>query len=241
MLLLLRCRQDGLVWKYFKRHNTTRISATELAPALGIGRYRSRNSVYLEKTKRKTARDFENDAMIMGRKMEPRAIASFARVWCTPGFNWLKPGAVLDPVHPVCCSPDAMFWDPTTRELFGLEVKVPFSSGIPDDPDHVSIDHIMQCLMNLHITRAKKWFLYYYDWEKPHKSTAWVIYPNDLLWQNGILTEVRDFMGKVKLSELDSLPRDTNKKGNEIAFRKAIRVEILRETLRSNQNKEVSC
>lgn len=127
-----------------------------------------------------------------GRIWEPVAIEK-ARGILDPEHDaiWYKPAIVPDPYDPVCCSPDATFYK--NKRFYGLEVKNPFSRPLPTSADRVDIQHVVQCFVCLHVTRADCWFLFYYS----YKDDRYMIYrvnPDIELWRSEFVPRIEKFL-----------------------------------------------
>lgn len=218
--------QSSQLWELYKRNNPA-VSATEISSVIHMNPYKSRRALYLEKTGRKSARTFTNEAMENGKKQEPAAIHWLGwHYWRR--FMVVRPGIVLHPDYPcAACSPDALITDSVAVEgagevedsYFGLEVKCPWTNPIPQQPDEISAAHILQAFYCLHLCQARYWILYYFDWENPQHtgSRMYLILPDVDIF-NKLYVAAQEFMAQV-LKKNDELGLMRKTKWDEIVAR----------------------
>lgn len=200
-MISLRMTQNEPLWLNLKR-GSTRVSSTELASVFSMNRYKSKNELWREKSG-KHKKQFYSAATDHGRRWEPVPIRHWMdEVFQEEDWEYVRPGTVLDPKEPVCCSPDMMFFHRRLDKVLGLEVKCPYSTGIPERKEDVPSNYLFQCFACLMITGADAWFLSYYD-HKSDRLMSFEVAPDLPFWTETILPRVRQF--------LQSIPGDTSK------------------------------
>lgn len=96
------------------------------------------------------------------------------------------------------CSPDALaicqgICCDEMPVCIGIEVKCPKNiKNIPQRVEDINIGYILQCIQNLHITKANWWHLSFYD-PSCHKLKVFIVNRNQLLWEL-IQVETKKFM-----------------------------------------------
>lgn len=214
-----------------------RASSTEIGSILHMNHYKSRSCLFREKQKGYRRPPWTSEAMRYGIFHESDAIKQ-AMTHLDPEkrYQWAKPGVIMDPFSPTCCSPDMIFFEPSyscdicktcpnlDNELkclecrrilkekahlpfFGLEVKVPFSRGIPQKPEDIDTSYIIQCFSCLHITGADCWYLYFYDPKDESRGRLYQVHPNPRIWVETIVPKVQEFFRETHVERKNDYDR----------------------------------
>lgn len=183
-------KQRSLLWEKVKEQSEKErwISSSNAASVLYMHKYQSKQKLWriLHGLERRQRQDW-NPAIEHGNKWEWAAIKE-AKKWLpeveeedgTP-LQWVRPGIVFDPFSPFCCSPDAVAL--LVASLFGLEVKCPYSKGVPKRVEDVDMAHVLQCFVCMHIMGATHWYLFYFDpYNRREGSSLWKVFRSQKLW-----------------------------------------------------------
>lgn len=194
-MLQLLLPQSSDLWLKAKESSVmrTRISSTELSSVLHLNRFKSKNRLWQEKTKKKKRESFYSLSAQRGIDLEPVAICE-ALEWIDPTrtvfTKILRPGIVFDPWSNMCCSPDALI------PPYGLEVKVP--NEVPKTLDQIQDKYVLQVFCSIHVTKFQGWYLFFLDYVDSTKSSLFFFQPNWDLWKNEILKESELFLESVR-------------------------------------------
>lgn len=211
-MIHLQMEQNKPLWLFVK-HNFLRISASEMASMLFLDPYQSRKKLFQNKTDvhygKPLTLKFVSQAMQNGLDQEKNALD----LLCLYIFNIdplqfydkitaLKPGTIIHETEDLSCSPDAMLSCsfksfPTFIELYGVEIKTPFSADIPQELEDISDTHYLQCQTSMLVSHVDCWLLFYYDFREPEKSTLFIV-TSDHRLHEFLLKKTKEFIKKVK-------------------------------------------
>lgn len=196
-MLALCSKQNGPLWEAFKETNTDRISASELAAVFHLSSSKSRRRLYEEKIGTKKKSTWQGWQMKRGLDEEEPAL-EYLRYKLKVAYD--RPGILYHPIYPISASPDAIFHDG-----YGVEVKTLASRPIPTCVADLYPEHVLQCMANAVCADAGKWFLFYWNPDKPSKSVLFVVDCSaesfKIFWKYDVMKAVTLFMDAVTLRE----------------------------------------
>lgn len=198
--------QNSEIWRKTKEILLTtagRVSSTELSSVLHLNPTKSKRALWQERKNGKNHYRYfgSPEACEHGHAWEQTAILQALAILSPfKPLEWAKPGIILDPLSPTCCSPDQIILEPH-GQILGLEVKCPYTTALPKEPSEIPPQHLVQCLCCIHNSKARGWYLFYYSDLDPLDNILFFVLPNQVLWDTLVVPMVRDFLKQEKVPE----------------------------------------
>jgi len=205
--------QNSMLWKKFKELTTNRVSSTEVASVLHMNPFKSRRYLFKQKTRQLKPEHWVSDSALNGLYQEQFAMEYLKKNTIFKKFDFKRPGLVLGQQYALCASPDLY----CPKEKFGIEIKSLDTRAIPEKPEDVYLEHIIQCLVCCSVFQVTHWYLFYYNWRNIELSSCFLVAMDDYDFDSMVWPEVYNFLKDVQNMDEDAgLVRKKRKRNNDL-------------------------